>query len=73
MRKAVPRPVKSGAVKPEPWEIEIGVFDRRMRRHNRAFRKRVVRLAHEWVGLISSDRKLGLSRLNELEPVEGDF
>jgi len=78
MRKAVPKPTRPRgaccAPPPEPWEREIDNYDRSVRRRNRAFRSRVVRIDHEYVGLIVSDRTLPqLSRLNELEPENESF
>jgi len=73
MKKAVPTPTRprdaAAPVKREPWERAIDNYDRSVRRREKKYRQRVVRIDHMCVGLISSDRKLPLDRLNALDPV----
>lgn len=73
MKKAVPTPARprdaAKIVKREPWERAIDNYDRSVRRREKKYRQRVIRLDHMCVGLISSDRTLPLDNLNALDSV----
>jgi hypothetical protein len=44
-------------------------YDRKVRRWNKKFKDRVIRIDQGTVSLITSDRKLNLDLLNDLVPV----
>lgn len=74
MKKAVPpimRPRNAAPLpKREGWRRDIDNYDRSVRRRERKYRQNVVRIDHASVGLISTDRKLPLDRLNALGPAD---
>ena len=73
MKKAVPKFSRPGfagrSFARAEWERQIDNYDRTERRRNKRHREHVVRIDHLAVSLISSDHKLPLSRLNELDPL----
>jgi len=73
MKKAVPkfpRPRFAGrSFARAGWERQIDNYDRMVRRQNKRYREHVVRIGQLAVSLISSEHKLPLSRLNDLDPL----
>jgi len=73
MKKAVPKFSRSRFASRSfvhaEWERQIDNYDRTARRRNKRHREHVVRIGQLAVSLISSDHKLPLSRLNDLDPL----
>ncbi|MCK4719735.1 hypothetical protein KAU08_03700 [bacterium] len=72
MKKAAPsaaRPFSRTPPEEPKWKREIDSYDRRVRRWNKKFKDHVVRIDQGTVRIISADRKLPLSILNDLEAV----
>ncbi|MFH1675876.1 MAG: hypothetical protein ABIC40_02540 [bacterium] len=73
MKKAVPVKFNpsnlNNPIERELWMKKIDSFDRGVRRSNFRFKIHVLRLNNIQVGLIDTNRKLPLDRLNDLDPV----
>lgn len=75
MKKAAPsaaRPFSRTPPEKPKWKREIDNYDRRVRWWNKKFKDHVVRIDQGTVRIISSDRKLPLSILNDLEAVRAN-
>ncbi|MCX6647194.1 MAG: hypothetical protein NTY09_12680 [bacterium] len=72
MNKAVPEPARPFSRQSEnrlDWQSQMESYDRRVRRWNKKFKDRVIRIDQGTVSLITSDRKLNLDQLNDLTSV----
>lgn len=73
MKKACPIPSRPRSARlnaeTEVWRIRLASFDRSVRRSNRRFKTRCVRLDTLLVDLIDSRRRIPLSRLNRADEI----